>query len=139
MNNSAGDSEQTVLDKAIRFFNGDLPPAPGQLLAKVSSPSQFPLSKAIRLYSEIHWRNLNNFMGQSGVAFDLPTQGGARATLYVVKCTTAGLGASPTFKPSNTGGCCVAAWQEDGLLYVLVVQGSQKSYREYLNLPGTVA
>jgi hypothetical protein len=78
---------------------------------------------------------VSNFLGHSAVAFDLPAEADARATLYVVEGNFADLESLPTMNPSNTGGCCVSAWRENGLIYVLVVQGNRKSYEEYLNLP----
>jgi hypothetical protein len=134
MNNGGGYTEQTVLNEAIDIFNADLHAAPGRLLVQAPAPREFPLSKAIWSFGGIRWRTVKNFIGCEGVAYDLPAQGG-RATLYVVDRTISGLGIQPVEKPSNTGGRCVAAWQEGGLLYVLVVQGNQKSYKEYLNLP----
>jgi hypothetical protein len=139
INHSTGYSPQTVLDEAKNFFAADDPTDPGQLLARVPAPREFPLSKAIRPFGGIRWRTIKNFLGREGVAFDLPPQGGVHATLYAVDLTIANLDPSPTWKPANTGGCCVAAWQENGVAYVLVVQGSQKSYREYLNPLGPMA
>jgi hypothetical protein len=31
----------------------------------------------------------------------------------------------------------VSAWQEEGVMYVLVVDGNRKTYERYLNLPRT--
>jgi hypothetical protein len=139
MNNSGGYTKETVQDEAIRFFNNDNPTTPGQLLTESSYPKGFPLSNAIRYSSKIHWRPLVNFLDKPAVAYDLPSQKGSVATLYVVDRTVANLGDYPVGTPSNTAGCCVAAWQENELLYVLVVKGSQKSYEEYLAPRGQMA
>jgi hypothetical protein len=139
MQRSPGDSEQTVLDAAKQYFDGDVPAAPGQFLSQARPPKGFLLSNYFRHLGKTRWRAVNGFMGQQAVAFDLPTQGGARATLYAVNLSVANLDAAPPSNPSNTGGCCVAAWQENGLVYVLVVQGSPETYRRYLNQPATVA
>ncbi|MCC6125377.1 MAG: hypothetical protein IT426_10470 [Pirellulales bacterium] len=132
MDNAGGYSDRTVLEESIRFFDADIPAAPGLLLARSPAPGRYPLSKAIRSFAGIRWRTVNNFLGRSGVAFDLPAQGGTRATLYAVDRAIAGLDALPTSNPANTGGCYVAAWQEDGLVYVLVVRGDRGNYRQYL-------
>jgi hypothetical protein len=139
MNRSPGDSEQTVLDAAKQYFDADVPAAPGQLLSPTRAPRGFPLSNNIRHVGKIRWRVVNDFMGHEAVAFDLPAQGGARATLYAVDISAANLGTAPPSNPSNTGGCCVAAWREKGLVYVLVVQGTPETYRQYLNQPATMA
>lgn len=139
MNNSGGYTKETVQAEAIGFFNNDNPTTPGKLLTNSSYPEEFPLSNAIRHPNGIRWRCLANFLGKEAVAYDLPSPRGSVATLYVVKRTIPNLLDSPTLNPSNTGGRCVAAWQENGLLYVLVVKGSQKSYEEYLAPRGPVA
>ena len=141
MNHTDGYSQQTILDEAIHYFDADLPSTQGQLLTETSPPSEFPFSKALRPLRGIRWRAVKNFMGESGIAFDLPTQGGARATLYAVNLSAKSIAKSPSLKPSfTTGGCCTTAWQENGLLYVLVVRGNRQSYQQYLTLPtGPVA
>ena len=67
------------------------------------------------------------------MAYDLPARRG-KATLYVSKCTVAGL---PPYAPPqptlSTGGNSAAAWQSGGLLYVLVVQGDAQNYADYLD------
>ena len=73
-------------------------------------------------------------MDGAAVAYDLPSRGG-KATLYVANRTVAGL---PPFPPQrepalSTGGNFAAAWQSDGLLYVLVVKGDAQTYPEYLD------
>jgi hypothetical protein len=136
MDHSGGYTKQTVLEESIRFFDADLPAAPGHLLAESPAPNRFPLSKAIRSYGGIRWREVQNILGRSGVAFDLPALPGTRATLYAVDLTIDNLDELPTRNPANTGGCYVAAWQEEGLLYVLVVRGDRGNYRQYLRPSG---
>jgi hypothetical protein len=45
-----------------------------------------------------------------------------------------GFRTSPAPHPFTTAGCCASAWQENGLLYTLVVKGEPASYEAYLNL-----
>ena len=80
-------------------------------------------------------------MGHRGVVYDLPGPAGTNAVLYVVDAgALEGFGEAPALNPFTTAGCCASAWQEGGLLYVLVVQGDPATYRAYLNLPhGPVA
>ena len=84
--------------------------------------------------------HVNDFLGRSGVVYDLPGPAGTRAALYVVACgdveglgTVAGDAAATSSRPP--AGCCASAWQEGGLLYVLVVEGDPSTYGQYLNLP----
>jgi hypothetical protein len=139
MNNTAEYSEQTVLEEAIRFFNNDSTTTQGHLLAETSPPKEFAFSKALLQRPGIRWREVKNFLGSPAVAFDLPARGGARTTLYAVHRSFDGLADLPSMKPFTTGGCCTAAWQEDHLVYVLVVQGSQNTYQQYLIPSGPMA
>jgi hypothetical protein len=124
-----------ICDDAIRLF-GEPADHPAHLLAKQSAPSSFPFSPHVLCVSQASWRRVDDFLGGQGVAYDLPGPGTVRATLYVVALgNVAGLDSRPTKDPSDTAGCCAAAWQEGQLLYVLVVQGDKSTYQGYLNLP----
>jgi hypothetical protein len=124
-------TRQTAEERAMQFFNAENV-APGQLLAKTPCPAEFPLSNQIRRFRDTSWRPVENFLGKTGIAFDLPSANGERATLYAIEQTIPDLGPMPLDNPSNTGGCCVAAWQENGLTYILVVRGNQNTYQNYL-------
>jgi hypothetical protein len=132
-------SEQTVIDEAIRFFEADT--AHGQIiLTEKSPPKAYPFSRAVIFSQGICWREIRDFLGRAGIAYDLPGRNGRRATLYVIKQSAEGLGNEPLYRPFTTGGLSASAWQEGGLLYVLVVQGEPNTYQNYLNLPrGPVA
>jgi hypothetical protein len=84
---------------------------------------------------------LPDFLGHRGVVYELPGPGGTHAALYVVDCgDIAGISATPAQQPpSTTAGCCASAWQKDGLLYVLVVEGDASLYRGYLTPRSPVA
>ncbi len=84
---------------------------------------------------QLRWRTIRGLLGSTGVAYDLSAPGGRRATLYVVSQAVAGLPTQPPLEPRpTTAGCWAAAWHEDGLLYVLVVEGGPGVYRSYLRL-----
>ena len=86
-----------------------------------------PSSLAVRAKG---WQQL----GQKVAAFDLSAANAARATLFVVKRSMAGLPSQPPMTPqSTTGGRSVGAWQSAGFLYVLVVDGDERSYRRLIN------
>ena len=128
-------SEQFALDAAIQSFDARLD-EPGHFLAEQSAPAEYPPSQWVLHVRETSWRPLEDFLGRRGVVYDLPGPGGTQAALYVVaRDDVEGVGTSPALHPFTTGGCCASAWQEGGLLYVLVVQGDPAAYGRYLNLP----
>ncbi len=135
-------SEAFVLDEAIRSFDTRADQS-GQSVAKQPAPANYPFSAAVLPVRGVRWRLLasGGFLGHSGVVYDLPGPAGTRATLYVVDAgRSEGFSALPARHPFTTGGCCASAWQENGLLYVLIVQGDPATYRAFLNLPhGPVA
>jgi hypothetical protein len=112
----------------------------GHLRAREDAPSEYRFSSYVRSLRGTRWRRLNDFLGCSGVVYELPGPTGTDAVLYVVACkNTKGLGQSPE-SPRDaimTSGCCASAWQENGLLYVLVVKGNQSNYQQYLELPSS--
>ena len=124
-----------VLEAATALFH-DESPLPAKRLAEVSPPADYPLSLDVLAAAQVRWRPVQDFLGRAGVAYELASPGGARATLYVVWCIVPGLPAHPPAEPRpTTAGCCAAAWQEDHRLYVLVVQGGADAYRGYVRLP----
>jgi hypothetical protein len=132
--NAKSYSEQTIIDEAIRFFEADT--AHGRtLLTEKSPPKVYPFSRAVFFSTDVYWRGIHDFLGRSGIAYDLPGHNGRRATLYVIKQSVEGLGNEPQYHPFTTGGFSASAWQEGGLLFVLVVQGEPNTYQNYLNLP----
>jgi hypothetical protein len=137
--NTGNYTEQTVLDDAIRFFDGDTVGG-GYLLAEKSPPKNFLFSHSVFFSQDTRWREIHDFLGRRGIAYDLPTRDGVRATLYVVEQNVEGLGSEPRIHPFTTGGYSSSVWQEGELLYVLVVQGEPGRYQQFLDLPrGPVA
>lgn len=124
-----------VLENAVSFFNNETP-VPGQLIAEAAPPSSWPYSPAVQAYSSARWRKVDGFLGTSGVAYDLTTPAGVHATLYVVKRTVADLGDALPLRPAlESANCCVSAWQDRSLLYVLVVRGDAAAYESFLDVP----
>ena len=124
-----------VLDEATEFFSGESPRT-GSKPGEVSPPDDYPISRGILRTSQVRWRAIQGLLGGTGVAYDLSAPGDGRATLYVLSQAVPGLPTQPPLEPRpTTGGCSAAAWQENGLLYVLVVDGSPGVYRSYLRLP----
>lgn len=134
-------SEAQVLEMAIRFFDTESPaPAEGHLVVHTPPPKAFPISPLVFQHAQVRWRLVAEFLGQSGVAYDLTRPGGARATLYVTRQTATGTPDSPPSRPWTTHNRSVSTWQSGSLLYVLVVDGGPQTYRSYLDIPrGPVA
>jgi hypothetical protein len=90
------------------------------------------------------WQAVPKGIARHGVAYRL-TQGAggagarggeARAVLFVLWGKRGGLPPSAPHDPqSSTGGVSIGAWQSQGLVYVLVVEGDQRAYRRFLR-PG---
>jgi len=127
-------SEQFVLDEAIRWFDVAAQ-RPARLLSEKAAPAAYPVSQMVLCPGGTRWRPVDGFLGRGGVVYDLPGPAGVRAALYVVEQEADGLATLPAPRPFTTAGHCAAAWQEGGLLYVLVVQGNTAAYQGYLNLP----
>jgi hypothetical protein len=117
----------------------------GELVRVVSPPAGFPMSAAMLALPDARWHRLESFLGRTGVAYEL-RRAGARAALYVVrfaaiagkpKIALANLPLAP--RPSSTGGLTTAVWREQGLLYVLVVEGTEAEYRQFLARSPVVA
>jgi len=120
-----------AIDDAMIFFGHDNGP-PGELLDRIPPPADYPISSDIATLRGIRWRRIENFLGGDAVAYDLPLPGG-KATLYVANRTVADLPSSPyDAQLTDTGGNTAGAWQSDGRLYVLVVQGDVRTFRECL-------
>ena len=126
---------QFVLEQAVNVFAADAA-QPAWPVAQKAPPASFPLSTALRESSDVRWRPLEGFLDRSGVAYELTGPRGGRATLYVVRRSVGGVPHQPPGLPAHqTGSWSASVWQQDGLLYVLVVQGDTRSYGEFLDLP----
>lgn len=127
---------------AVGQFDAARTPAEGVLLSQQQPPPGFPKSNRIVSAGEIRWRSVAGVLGRKGVAYDLRTATGVTATLYVVRIgglpnapqiDAHRLPAAPPANPQPaSGGASMAAWQEHGRLYVLVVHGDDNSYRQLI-------
>jgi hypothetical protein len=131
-----GLSGDTLCSAAIQAFDSMFAKT-GQSLVARPAPSAFPLSQWVCQFRQTAWQTVDDFMGSRALVYQLPGRDGVRAALYVTKLDTlAGLDSAPTVRPTfTTAGWCASAWAEDGCVYVLVVQGDESDYRDYLNLP----
>lgn len=103
-------------------------------------PEGYPLSRHVYRLPHTTWRPVYGFLHRSdlnGVAYDLMLRG-TSATLYVVPTRVSHFPAAPPARIGTaTGNLAVAAWQENGLLYVLVVQGDERAYQSFIRRPTT--
>ena len=130
-------SEEFARSEAIQSFRAGFA-KPGELLVSTPAPAGHPLSQWVVRLRGTTWHQLGEFLGHRCVVYDLPGPAGSRAALYVVdQDGIDDLRATPELHPFTTADCCASAWQEGGLLYVLVVQGDTSTYDGYLNLPRT--
>jgi hypothetical protein len=123
-----------VCEEAMRLFESDWD-EPGESVVQNAPPGGYPPSPDLGVlrFPEMRWRWARDFLGHRAVAYDLTRPGSPRATLYVVRCNVPGVPALPPPRPAfTTGNRSTAAWQTDGLLYVLVVEGGRETYRDLL-------
>jgi len=121
-------------EQAVAQFRGQH--EPGALLAEHPAPPDYPFSINVVFLSGARWRYVRDFQGSQAVAYDFTAPQGANATLYVLRGKVADLPCSPPLVPLNTQGCAVGRWQEPeaGMVYVLVVEGGDAEYRQFLQL-----
>jgi hypothetical protein len=122
-----------ILQTAAQLFDTE-PREAGQLLAEVSPPADYPFSREVIQVRGTQWRWVKeDLLENRAVAFDLPGPPGARATLYALKRSVPGLPAeAPPLPQLSTNGRSAAAWQSEGLVYVLVVEGDAANYQDWL-------
>lgn len=129
--------------EALQFALSEAEEAFGSGQRWEGQPGIGPLafSRAIWIQGEIRVRKVSGLLGREGLAYDLHSAEGVRATLYVVPVYQAGAASveedlftePPRYdQTARTGGYCAAAWQENGLLYMLVVhRDSSRSYYQF--------
>ncbi len=74
----------------------------------------------------------------AGVAIRLVRGDGREAMLFAVRGSSATLPSGPSARPqSTTGGKAVGYWHSGGVIYVLVVPGDERLYRQFVSPPAT--
>lgn len=131
-------SKEALLQEANRqFAQSATAGVPGTALSERPAPAAYPFSAELRRGSETRWRWVGNFQGQAGVAYDLVGPEQTKATLYVLRAAVAGLPSAPAREPepsAATRQCSISAWQAQGLVYVLIVDGGTRRYQQFLDL-----
>jgi hypothetical protein len=119
----------------------------GVLMQAEEPPARFPLGNYVVASLKTRWRPLErSFLGRAGVAYDLDSPQGVRATLLVVNLegamTSPKLATPPRTPMQNvqhTDGCTTATWTDGQRLYVLVVQGDESAFRSFVREPASLA
>jgi hypothetical protein len=97
------------------------------------APLDFAIPDGITASAE-GWQRVGNLKSGRGVAYRLVRDNAVRATLFVVKMSGAALPETPPLAPqSTTGGKSVGYWRRGMLVYVLVVEGDDRSYRTFVS------
>jgi hypothetical protein len=93
----------------------------------------FPMPQVINALAS-RWADVGDDVEWRAVAYDVSPRGGPRAMLLVIKDGEIDEGGpSPTASPqSTTGGLMIGCWQGQGVVYVLVVEGDERSYKNLL-------
>jgi hypothetical protein len=123
---------EALPERAAQYFSQD---------DRAAEPATeaWPISRQIPRRAGATRRGVSDFLDREAVAYDLRYRR-VKATLYVVQATVDGLPNSPPMRPdATTGGYAVGSWQDGDLLYVLVVSGSEREYRRFVEPPGGVA
>ncbi len=124
----------SLMEEAMRLFAAT-PAGSGRLVAETPPPASYPFSSNLVRMAQVRWRWVAGFPGGPAIAYDLPGAGDSRATLYVARQTVPGLPVEPPLDPRwGTAGCSADAWQVGDTLYVLVVAGDSRDYRNYLDM-----
>jgi hypothetical protein len=106
---------------------------PGSLVTSRSFPDRFPYSPELFFFPQTRWRRITDFDRAEAVAYDIPLGPGQNATLYVVRCRSGSLPrAVPSTPQTRTPYLAISAWQGDGVVYVVVVEGDDPAYRAIL-------
>jgi hypothetical protein len=100
------------------------------------APRDFMLPVSLTV-APIGWQRFSSG-GARGVAFKLARANVGNALLMVAKLSRP---SAPTLPPphpqSTTGGKSIGYWRSGQLLYVLVVEGSEREYRSFVNAAGS--
>jgi hypothetical protein len=106
-----------------------------------AAPAQkYPVDSSLRA-SVQSWQRLRTRYDSQAVVYSLAPIGQPYVLQVTVRTNEKfAVLASPPSRPfSTTGGLSIGAWQRDGVLYVLIVQGDERRYQSLLKPPPSLA
>lgn len=122
-----------ALEATVRELHAQAQPAAPD---KLHVWPELPISRYVSPRQAFASQELPAIDGLSAVAYQLRSARGTTATLYVFKCPRNENGAAwapaPDPRPLYTQGLASSTWREDEQLYVLVVDGNERDYLEFL-------
>jgi hypothetical protein len=127
-------TRESVIQEAVAQF--DRSGAARQANDVKTAPKNYPFSAELASSNTISWRWVSGFLGRDGVAYDMASPDGTKATLYVIRGTAPGMPETVNTKPDRSAATdqhSVSAWQSNGLVYVLVVDGGPGKFQRFLN------
>ncbi len=125
-----GRGEQTALETLADGWMAELQPT---WLDVAKAPPRFEIPDSVT-GEAIGWQRIGKIGGVRGVAYKLSHAAAGTARLFVVPLARGGLPTSPPTGPqSATGGKSIGYWKTNGLVYVLVVDGDDRSYRTFVS------
>jgi hypothetical protein len=98
----------------------------------------YPPPDAIRVHPN-RWADVSELVGTPACAYEMTTSDRRRAILFVIYQPTAIAGSTPPLEPASSSGMTmltIGCWQSGDRLYVLAVEGTERSYRSLLNETG---
>ncbi len=93
---------------------------------------EYPLPAVLR-YQPLGWQSIGRELGTPAVAYDYTTNDGQRAAFFVIPQPESNLTTAVPFRPqSSTQGMCIGHWRQGPNLMVLVVEGNESRYKNFL-------
>lgn len=126
-----GELRSIARDRFMENRDSNLPEA-----IAADTASGFPYSSDLIRVPGTRSHRVPDFGQAKAVAYDIPLGGNRKATLYVVRCRSHSLPQRPPRgSQMRTLDLAIAAWQGDGVVYVLVAEGGDPTYRFLLRSP----
>lgn len=93
---------------------------------------EYPLPAVLR-FDPKRWQLISKEIGTPAVAYDYSTNDGQRAAFFVIPQPESNLTTAVPFRPqSSTQGMCIGHWRQGQNLMVLVVEGNESRYKNFL-------
>jgi hypothetical protein len=126
------DSE-TLPAEVVQWIN-DLGRSPWNDDVAQAPFGEYPLDPAVQVAPR-RWKRWTTRYDAQAVVYELSSAGQGLAVAFCIRT-----GRAPSALPtvpgvaclSNTGGMAIGAWQRDGMVYILAVQGGARRYRAFV-------